>query len=64
MSAVLKTAQEWLDEMNAQNPNGRVTTIVDADGWRHDDGVWMDTPITLEDFQERLGQCTVMEMNA
>lgn len=45
------TAWEWIDLTGAQ--------ILDPDGWRHDDGVTMDTPITGEDFMNRLGECTV-----
>lgn len=47
-----KSAHEWLKEI----PN---TTILDADGWRYDDGVTLDTPIKWSDFQKRLNESTI-----
>lgn len=46
-----KSAHEWLKDENI--------TILDPDGWRYDDGVTMDTPISHKEFQKRLVQCTV-----
>lgn len=47
-----KSAHEWLKDENV--------TILDPDGWRYDDGVTMDTPISYKEFQKRLVQCTVI----
>ena len=33
--------------------------VLDPDGWRDDDGVDLDTPISYEEFQRRLMECTV-----
>lgn len=35
--------------------------IVDAVGWRRPDGVWLQTPITLADYLERIAASTVEE---
>ncbi len=48
-----KSAHEWLKTI----PH---ITIYDADGWRHEDGVTMDTPISWKEFQKRLNESTVM----
>jgi len=50
---VKKPAWEWLKEV----PH---ISILDHDGWRHDDGVTLENKITREDFNYRLSQCTVM----
>jgi len=47
-----KSAYEWL--------KGETVTVLDADGWRDNDGVTMDTPISYKEFQKRLVRCTVM----
>lgn len=47
-----KSAHEWLKD--------EVVTVLDADGWRDNDGVTMDTPISYKEFQQRLVRCTVM----
>jgi len=35
-------------------------TIYDPDGWRHNDGVTMNTPITRSDFETRLSYSTCL----
>jgi len=55
----LKSAHEWLKDPRVQTEPGIILEIADPDGWRRSDGVWLDDPITLEDFQERFGVCTV-----
>lgn len=47
-----KSAHEWLENMDIM--------IIDPDGWRYDDGVTMDTPISWKEFQERLNISTVV----
>lgn len=47
-----KSAHEWLKD--------ETLTVIDPDGWRWDDGVTMDTPISYKEFQKRLVQCTVL----
>lgn len=49
-----KTANEWLAEYY---PN---IVIYDPDGWREGDGITMDTPITLADFERRLNMSTIL----
>ncbi len=49
-----KSAYEWLKDEES------VSSILDPDGWRYNDGVTMDTPISYKDFCYRLQQCTVM----
>lgn len=46
-----KSAHEWLKAESVQ--------ILDPDGWRYDDGVTMDTPISYTDFKRRLQESTV-----
>lgn len=46
-----KSAHEWLKDETVK--------VIDADGWRRDDGVTMDTPISYTEFQKRLVHCTV-----
>jgi hypothetical protein len=46
-----KSAHEWLKD--------ETVTMMDPDGWRYDDGVTMDTPISYSEFQKRLVHCTV-----
>lgn len=58
MDPELKTAHEWVALQNKKDTT-EVITITDPDGWRRDDGVTIDTPITLEDFQDRLAFSTV-----
>lgn len=47
-----KSAHEWLKDESVR--------MLDPDGWRYDDGVTMDTPISYKEFQKRLVQSTVM----
>jgi hypothetical protein len=47
-----KTAYEWLKITGRE--------IIDPDGWRRNDGVTMDTPITWSDFQGRLCESTIV----
>lgn len=47
-----KSAHEWL---KIEDPQLR---ILDPDGWRHNDGVTMETKISYKDFLQRLKQCT------
>ena len=49
-----KSAYEWIDELY---PN---TVVYDPDGFRYNDGVTMNTPISRNDFQRRFNECTVM----
>ena len=60
----LKSSDEWLKDPRIQNETGKVLSITDHDGWRHDDGVHMDTPIHFEDFQKRFSESTVCSRNA
>jgi hypothetical protein len=46
-----KSANEWLKSESVK--------ILDPDGWRWDDGVTLDTPISYSEFQKRLVHCTV-----
>lgn len=54
-----KSAYEWLKDPEVQDRPGMAMSICDPDGWRHDDGVTMETAITFDDFIERLAQSTV-----
>lgn len=47
----LKTGLEWAVEYGF--------TIIDPDGWRHNDGVSLNDLITEDEFVERIAQCTV-----
>jgi hypothetical protein len=49
-----RSAYEWLKECPW------VSQIFDPDGWRYNDGVTLDTPITKEDFQKRLNESTLL----
>ena len=51
-----KTAAEWLKHPDFQY----ITCIHDPDGWRENDGVTLDTPITRKDFENRLSVSTIM----
>ena len=53
MSEELKSAREW----EALSKDGYV--IYDPDGFRRNDGVTMDTPITFEDYKYRKMFCTI-----
>lgn len=46
-----KTAYQWLSMFDL--------FVLDPDGWRQNDGVTMDTPITLIDFSQRFHMSTV-----
>lgn len=48
-----KSSNEWLKECP------EVIRIIDPDGWRMNDGVDMETPITWSDFQYRLNISTI-----
>ena len=50
-----QSAWDWLKELNY----GKYT-ILDPDGWRYNDGVDLDTPITKSDFFKRFNKSTVM----
>lgn len=47
-----KSAHEWLE---TTMPN---TILMDPDGWRYDDGVTLDTPITYSEFNKRINVST------
>ena len=47
-----KSANEWV--------KSTPYIIMDPDGWRQDDGVTLDTPITWKEFQTRLNMSTVI----
>lgn len=49
-----KPAHDWLNDHRGQRVPGMTVGIIEATGWRLDDGVTMDTPITLEEFHWRL----------
>jgi hypothetical protein len=49
------SAWDWLKELGPDNYQ-----ILDPDGWRYDDGVTLDTPITKSDFDRRFNRSTVM----
>ena len=50
-----QSAWNWLKELGYDE-----YTILDPDGWRQNDGVNMDTPITRSDFFKRFNASTVM----
>jgi hypothetical protein len=50
-----KTANEWILHNNLS------IKILDADGWRRDDGVTLDTPISESDFNMRLSLSTILD---
>lgn len=47
-----KSAYEWLKDESV--------VLLDPDGWRHDDGVTLDSLISYKEFQRRLAESTVM----
>jgi hypothetical protein len=51
-NTILKPATEWIKDEDV--------IIYDPDGFRWDDNVTMDTPISQEEFKRRLNYCTVM----
>lgn len=51
-----KTAQEWIEYL----PDYKNFVIYDPDGWRHDDGVTLETKITYKDFLTRFSESTVL----
>ena len=55
---VLKTAQEW---QNAPADPSAISgaVIANPDGWRQNDGVTWETPITWESFLERFYESTL-----
>ena len=48
----LRTGTEWARHYGI--------IIMDPDGWRRNDDVTMETPITLLDFANRVWECTIM----
>jgi hypothetical protein len=48
-----KTAQEWIEFEDNQ------VIVYDPDGWRCDDGVTLDTPISYKEFMRRLNLSTI-----
>jgi len=50
-----QSAWNWLKELNYDE-----YTILDPDGWRYNDGVDLNTPITKSDFFKRFNESTVM----
>ena len=50
-----QSAYDWLKELRYDE-----YTILDPDGWRYDDKVTLDTPITRSDFFRRFNESTVM----
>jgi len=48
----LRTGTDWAEYYGI--------AIMDPDGWRRNDGVTMETPITLLDFANRVWECTLM----
>jgi hypothetical protein len=51
-----KTAAEWL----AFLPEYEGLIIMDPDGWRHADGVTLESKISYSEFAQRLQESTVM----
>lgn len=64
MEMTLRSAHEWLTLKNKEAGENKATSIYDPDGWRHNDGITMDTAITLEEFDTRLKECTHLIKNA
>ena len=56
----VQSAHEWVKSSIIQNHPRYILDIHDPDGWRHNDGVTMDTPISLQDFLVRFRQCTLL----
>lgn len=52
MHVAYHTARQWAKAEGVQ--------IMDADGWRRNDGVDLDTPITYNDFHERLAVSSII----
>lgn len=50
-----QSAWKWLEELYY----GKYT-ILDPDGWRYNDGITMDTPISKSEFHRRFNESTVM----
>ena len=50
---MIKTPTAWL-----ATPRYLGVTILDPDGWRHNDGRNWDDAITEDEFENRLMQCT------
>lgn len=48
-----KSAYEWMAFLY-----GRDDLILDPDGWRENDGVELETPITKAEFNRRFNLCT------
>lgn len=65
MTDVLRSGREWLLDPVVQeemkSPRGTIVELRDDDGWRRNDGVTLDTPITIDDFWERMARSTVLE---
>lgn len=49
-----QSAYAWLKDLGYHEH-----TIIDPDGWRYDDGVTLDTPISRSDFFNRFNASTV-----
>jgi hypothetical protein len=64
MAKKFRSAHEWLRIDNNKLPRKRQFVIKDDDGWRRGDGVTLDTPITHDDFRERLIRSTVVGIDA
>lgn len=50
-----KSSVQWLNECGYSEQS-----ILDPDGWRQNDGVDMNTPITKSDFNRRFNASTVL----
>lgn len=46
-----RSALEWAEKENVK--------ILDPDGFRNDDGVTVETPISYSEFKKRLNYCTI-----
>lgn len=68
MTETLKTGREWLADPEVieamRAPSGNIVELRDDDGWRRDDGVTLETPISEVDFWERMSRSTVLEKSS
>jgi hypothetical protein len=53
----LKKPQEWLDIIH-----GDSLKMLDPDGFRDNDGVTWETPMTKKEFEKRFQHCTIIGM--
>ena len=52
-----KSGKEWMIELYSADD-----LILDPDGWRWNDSITLETPISISDFHNRFSHCTLRHL--